>query len=239
MASQEATPKPFDIAIVGGGISGLTLAIALLEHSIRVTIYESAKHFGEIGAGVSFGPNAARAMALLSPKIYHAFTKCKTDNVWENQKQAFFTCRVGDERRADKNGFVKPGKKVGDALFQVKFSEDDSDSGGVYRAHFLNELVKSVPEGVAKFGKKVIEVRDTEDRSGDVVLRFRDGTSARHTAVVGCDGIKSQTRVFVLGEDVATRVRSVWVQSLIVLKLPAAAERRHFTLSRAIFFGKS
>ena len=52
MASTDASKKPFDIAIVGGGISGLTLAIALSEANIPVTIYEAAKHFGEIGAGV-------------------------------------------------------------------------------------------------------------------------------------------------------------------------------------------
>ncbi len=38
------------------------------------------------------------------------------------------------------------------------------------------------------------------DRGGGVRLRFYDGTSAEHTAVVGCDGIKSRTRKIVLGE---------------------------------------
>lgn len=36
--------KPFNIAIVGGGISGLTLAIGLLERNIPITIYEAAAH---------------------------------------------------------------------------------------------------------------------------------------------------------------------------------------------------
>lgn len=36
--------KPFSIAVVGGGISGLTLAIALLKHNIPITIYEAAEH---------------------------------------------------------------------------------------------------------------------------------------------------------------------------------------------------
>lgn len=53
--------NPFDIAIVGGGISGLTLAISLYKQNVPVTVYESASKFGEIGAGVGFGPNAVRA----------------------------------------------------------------------------------------------------------------------------------------------------------------------------------
>ncbi len=44
--------KPFEIAIIGGGITGITLAIALCKRNIRCAIYEQASAFGEIGAGV-------------------------------------------------------------------------------------------------------------------------------------------------------------------------------------------
>jgi salicylate hydroxylase len=200
MISKDATKKPLDIAIVGGGISGLTLAIALSEANIPVTIYEGARHFGEIGAGVGFGPNAGEAMALMSPKISDAFIKCKTDNAWKSKQRTFFTCRVGDARKADQDGFVRPGVKVGDPLFDVLFDQK-AGRGGVHRATFLNELVNSVPEGVTNFGKKLVDVSEANDGSGDVVLKFGDGTSAQHAAVIGCDGIKSQTRGFVLGKD--------------------------------------
>jgi len=49
-----STTKP-NLAIVGGGISGVVLAIALLRRGIDVQIYEQAHAFGEIGAGVAFG----------------------------------------------------------------------------------------------------------------------------------------------------------------------------------------
>jgi len=68
----------------------------------------------------------------------------------------------------------------------------------VHRARFLDELVALLPEGVAKFGKKLATVRD---EGKEVVLRFDDGSDARHSAVIGCDGIKSRTREFVLGAD--------------------------------------
>lgn len=195
-----ATPKPFNIAIVGGGISGLTLTLALLDHNIPITIYEAAESFGEIGAGVSFGPNAAQAMQLIHPKLKEAFEKCKTENGLEIRRNTFFTCRVGDARRADKEGFVRPGKRVGDALFDVKFPKN-TGSGGVYRARFLDELVKSIPGGVAKFGKKLVDITNAADGSEDYVLRFEDGSAFQHNAVIGCDGIKSVTRKAVLGKD--------------------------------------
>ncbi|KAF2641614.1 mannitol 1-phosphate dehydrogenase [Massarina eburnea CBS 473.64] len=191
--------KPFNIAIIGGGISGLALAIGLLQHDIPLTIYEAAHSFGEIGAGVALGPNAALAMQLLSPKIYAAFEKCKTANT-EGKSKSWFTVRVGDARKADKDGNVEGDKKVGDALYDIEFG-NDRGRGGVYRAHFLDELVKHIPEGVAKFGKKLSDMEVAEDGSGDVIVRFADGTQARHNAVIGCDGIKSASRAWMFGKN--------------------------------------
>ncbi|KAF1993287.1 salicylate hydroxylase-like protein [Amniculicola lignicola CBS 123094] len=191
---------PFHIAIVGGGIAGLITAIGILRYNIPITIYEAAAHFGEIGAGVSIGPNAGRALELISPDVARAFDICRTDNQWESHRRNFFTCRVGDARKADKDGFVKPGVKVGDALFTTPFKVEGK-SGGVHRAHFLDELVKQVPDGVAKFGKRLDKYSEAEDGSGDVVLHFHDGTTAQHTAVIACDGIKSRSREILLGKD--------------------------------------
>ncbi|KAH3958683.1 hypothetical protein HBH70_206080 [Parastagonospora nodorum] len=198
MSSADTQKKPFNLAIVGGGISGLTLAITLLEHGVDLTIYEAAPHFGEIGAGVALGPNAGRAMEGMSPKILEAFLKCKTGN--KSKHDAWFTIRVGDERRADKDGFVRPGKKVGDALFDVPLS-GGGGRGGIYRAQFLDEMVKSVPEGVAKFDKRMVDLTDAEDGSGDMVIHFADGSKAQHNAVIGCDGIKSKARTWLVGKD--------------------------------------
>jgi salicylate hydroxylase len=200
MTSTTSSSKPYSLAIVGGGISGLTLAITLLQYDIPLTIYEAAPHFGEIGAGVAFGPNAGRAMELMSPKIFKAFMKCKTANADDPKVDTWFTIRVGDARTEDKEGYVREGKKVGDELFEVPM-HSSGGCGGVYRAHFLDELVKDVPEGVAKFDKRLVEMMEAEDGSGDMVLTFADGSTAQHSAVIGCDGIKSLTRKWLLGRD--------------------------------------
>jgi salicylate hydroxylase len=198
MGSIETPKKPFNLAIVGGGISGLTLAITLLQYDVDLTIYEAAPHFGEIGAGVALGPNAGRAMKLMSPKIYDAFMKCKTGNV--DNASSWFTIRAGDARRGDKDGFVRPGAKVSDELFDVPLP-DAGGRGGVYRAHFLDELVKDIPDGVAKFDKRMVDLKEAGDGTGDMILHFADGTTAQHNAVIACDGIKSKARPWLLGED--------------------------------------
>lgn len=69
--AQNGSTKPFRVAIIGGGIAGLSLAKGLLEQvrenkaNIDVQIYEQAPKFGEIGAGVAFGPNGTLRHTLL------------------------------------------------------------------------------------------------------------------------------------------------------------------------------
>jgi salicylate hydroxylase len=56
-----------------------------------------------------------------------------------------------------------------------------------------------VPEGTAKFGKRLVEIEESEQ--GGVKLKFADGETVVADAVVGCDGIKSMTREYVFGEE--------------------------------------
>lgn len=57
MGSLEAEPKLLQVAIVGTGIAGLTLAIALRKHPrLNVELYEKATELKEIGASITLGP---------------------------------------------------------------------------------------------------------------------------------------------------------------------------------------
>ncbi|KAI8630024.1 mannitol 1-phosphate dehydrogenase 2 [Xylariaceae sp. FL1651] len=203
--SASSSTKPFNLAIVGGGITGLTLAISLLQHNVPITVYESAAQFGEIGAGVGFGPNAVKAMSLISPQMKEAYHRCRTSQ-WPSKHSVWFTVRVGDRRKAGKDETFEykgqQGFKIGDQLFEVHYPNLDEIGGvgGVHRAHFLDQLVQLIPESVARFGKRLVNINKATD-SDDVILHFADGTTAQHTAVLGCDGIKSQTRKILLGSD--------------------------------------
>jgi 2-polyprenyl-6-methoxyphenol hydroxylase-like FAD-dependent oxidoreductase len=54
-----------EIAIIGGGITGLTTALALDKVGIRSTVYEQAEHINEIGAGIWLQPNAVKILRWL------------------------------------------------------------------------------------------------------------------------------------------------------------------------------
>ncbi|KAI0479967.1 mannitol 1-phosphate dehydrogenase 2 [Xylaria cf. heliscus] len=203
--SAPSSTKPFNLAIVGGGITGLTLAIALLKHDVPFTLYESAARFGEIGAGVGFGPNAVMAIGLISPEMKEAYQRCRTLQ-WDSKQNVWFTTRVGDRRKVADGGetFEHAGRqaKIGDELFEIIYPDLKKIGlvGGVHRAHYLDQLVQLIPSSVSRFGKRLVNLTKAAD-SEDVVLHFADGTTAQHTAVLGCDGIKSQTRKLLLGSD--------------------------------------
>ena len=52
--------EPRRIAVIGAGIGGLTLAIALRRHGIDVAIYEQTPELREVGAAVALSANATR-----------------------------------------------------------------------------------------------------------------------------------------------------------------------------------
>jgi salicylate hydroxylase len=71
-SSSNSPPSPsnFRIAIVGGGIGGLTAALSLATFNpslaaSNITVYEQAPKYSEIGAGVSLGIQAARVFQKL------------------------------------------------------------------------------------------------------------------------------------------------------------------------------
>lgn len=88
--NESSKPNTISVAIVGGGIGGLSLALGLLKYDhIDVQVYEAAHAFGEIGAGVAIGSNAQRALKLIGPHAWDAFKKHATPNMWESRADNF------------------------------------------------------------------------------------------------------------------------------------------------------
>jgi salicylate hydroxylase len=191
MASSPSA-KPFTIAIIGGGLGGLLLALGLSVRNIKFHIYESAPAFAETSAGIGFGPNAIRAMALLDPRIVGFYDALCTENGWESKKGTWFAFRMGESKNLD---------LVTELALRAEGVQDERTQhrcGNVMRARMLEELVKLLPEGCVSFGKRVVKLEQIE---GAVQLTFADASTKVVDAVVGCDGIRSVVRSQLLGED--------------------------------------
>ncbi|RMZ81305.1 hypothetical protein DV737_g2599, partial [Chaetothyriales sp. CBS 132003] len=97
------------------------------------------------------------------------------------------------------NGYDSDLKAAGyqEAAFTITNSLGQA---GVHRAHFLDELVKLLPDGVARYGKRLKDVSE-DGNGGRLQLSFEDGSTAEADAVIGCDGIKSKVRAIIYGDD--------------------------------------
>jgi salicylate hydroxylase len=182
---------PIHIAIIGGGIGGLSLAIGLQKHpQISFTIYESHSSFSEIGAGLGFTTNAHRAMSPISPALYEKFKSVALFNGTEEKRGFAFRHQVGEE-----------GPDEGKEIIEVQIPPGLEQSS-VHRNDFLDVLVGCLPDGgrsCVEFGKRLVEIRDGEDEK--LICMFADGTSVDADVVVGCDGLKSVSRPYVFGSE--------------------------------------
>lgn len=164
------------IGIVGGGIAGVALALDLCRHShLNVQLFESAPAFGEVGAGVSFGANAVRAIAGLGIAEPYRKIADQTQAPWQD---IWFEWRRGEDA-----GYL--GASVAEGVGQ----------SSVHRADFLDALANQLPEGIAQFGKRAVSVEQDAEQAR---VLFTDGTEHRCDLLIAADGIKSSIRDHVL-----------------------------------------
>ena len=185
MSKPGTANKPFTIAIVGGGIGGLALAIGLRYRGITVQIYEAAPAFAEVGAGVGFDSNGLRAMALIDPAITVAYNRiaAKKNRGEDRDTWLAFRCGMGEP----------------DLIATVRTGNPEMTLSSVHRARFLDALVGLLPQDIAHFRKRLVKLEDPP--SGPIRLVFEDGSTAEADAVMGCDGVKSTVRRLLLDKQ--------------------------------------
>jgi 6-hydroxynicotinate 3-monooxygenase len=165
-------PKSLNVAIIGAGMGGLAAAAALRKVGIDVTVYEQAKQFARLGAGIQVGCNAMKVLRGL-----------------------------GLERRMRKQSFYPRSWnnrdwRTGEVKFDMIFGESAEAKFGApyllaHRGDLHAALASAVPEECVKLNHKLVELDEIAD---GVRLTFADGTTAIADAVVGADGVHSVVR---------------------------------------------
>ncbi|EON99797.1 putative mannitol 1-phosphate dehydrogenase protein [Phaeoacremonium minimum UCRPA7] len=210
------TKKKFRIAIVGGGLGGLALAIGLHRAGVPIHVYESAHEFSEIGAGITFGSNAIKALGLIDPALLAGFRK----HFKRNPPGVWMTIRLGMDLRNPVDG--DDASRAGDLLYNQR---DEAESGYIHRARLLEEMVNLLPAGSTSFKKTLANITELPgEKGGGVELSFVDGTTATADAVIGCDGIKGPTRSIVVGKAVPPVFTGDYVYRQLVPKEEAIKE---------------
>jgi len=112
--------------------------------------------------------------------------------VWESKQKVWFDYVNGW-------GESVGGVEHGDVAFSIV---NELGQNGVHRARFLEELVELVPRDIARFGRRLKDIIEPKDGGdGRLKMEFEDGSWAEADMIVGCDGIKSFVRRWMVGAE--------------------------------------
>jgi salicylate hydroxylase len=167
------------IAVVGGGIGGLTAAAALRQAGFDVRVYEQSGQVCEVGAGIQLGPNCTRVLADLDLLPAVARVGVRPDT---------FEFRRWDDGR------VLSSTPLGDELERAY----GAPYYHVHRGQLVEQLAAAVPADRLEFGRRCVGVRVRGDRAE---VEFADGGRVEADLVVGADGIHSAVRTALFGAD--------------------------------------
>ena len=173
--SEEQQPRELEVAIIGGGIVGLILAAGLTRQNIKFNLYEQARNFRELGAGIGFTSNTVKCMELINPDIVTALRNAGAVNISLDKEDPNAYFRWID-------GYTQ--HKKDDPSYQKLLCKLDAGPRGweiVRRDHFLENLVKLVPEDAVHLRKRVDDIEQPEG-DGKLVLKFSDGSTAHADA---------------------------------------------------------
>ncbi|UJR20543.1 hypothetical protein I4U23_023670 [Adineta vaga] len=161
------------VAIIGGGIGGLTLANSLIRSGLSVSLYERTPHYiSTAGAGFGFQPNGQISLAYIGlknsiDKIVHPFLQWQ---LIDNHGKVLSTSTRLSEY----------GERFGYYI------------GGAIRADLVNILKEPLEKNHSlHYSHKVIDIQQDSD---GVTLSFeneRDQKPVRVDMVIGADGIHS------------------------------------------------
>jgi salicylate hydroxylase len=169
--------KAITVAVVGGGIGGLSAALSLHQAGFDVHVYEQAEEIREVGAGIQISPNASRILYGLG---------------LEDELERMGVRPLAWHQRRWDDGRTLTRSPLGDAVVEA-FGFPYYQT---HRADLQAALARALPEGRVHTGYRLIDLTDGED---GVEARFENGASTQVDVLVGADGIHSVVRSTLFG----------------------------------------
>jgi salicylate hydroxylase len=169
------------VTVVGAGIGGMTVALALARAGHDVNVLERATGVSPLGAGLLVSANARRVLVDLG--LAEAFGAIATE-----------PSRIVIRRWADDSVI---GEAPLTGAHDAKFGHAFANVARNDLARVLVDAASAMPNIHTRFGVAVNEI----DQSGRrPVVRFTDG-AIESDVVIGADGIHSVVRGVVAGAD--------------------------------------
>ncbi len=169
--SNEAATHP--IAVLGGGPAGMATALALRAAGHDTVIYERYPEARPAGNILNLWPPPIKALREMGVDIDDLGAPCHT--TFRNARG-----RV----RADVQLPADVVEEYGGGFI------------GLLRPDLYRRMLEAIPAGMLHTGKEVVSI---DDHGDGVTLKFKDGSSAETSVLIGADGIDSQVRKHLWG----------------------------------------
>jgi 3-hydroxybenzoate 6-monooxygenase len=169
------------LLIVGGGLGGLTTALALSRHGLRARVLEGAPHFGAIGYGIQFGPN-----------VFHVFDRLGLMEPVLAIADAPAAVLMWDALDGKELVRIPTGASLR-ARFKYPYIV-------VHRIDLHNVLLDACRRSDTIELVADALVTSFEDRGDGVTVTTADGRSFSGPALVAADGIRSLFRHKLVGD---------------------------------------
>lgn len=156
--------------IIGGGITGLTAALAFEKSGIDYKLYEAAPELNEVGAGIWMASNAMQVFGWLGV----------ADRI-QAQGMSLRHVELADDQF----------KTISSADQNVIASTLGYSIVSIHRARLQKVLFDAVPSQKIQLGKRLKSFHETND---EIRLEFEDGTASTTSALIAADGINSIVR---------------------------------------------
>jgi salicylate hydroxylase len=172
------------IAVAGAGIGGLATALALQRAGFRPRVYEQSATLGDVGAGISISPNAAKGLAFLGLGRELAAAAC----VPPIQVTRHF--RTGKPLLTIDRGDSL--ERYGEQYYQMHRGDLHAMLLGAVHAH--DRAAVRVAAGLRSAAP------GGEAASDGVELELADGTREHVDLLIGADGLRSSVRAALFGD---------------------------------------
>jgi salicylate hydroxylase len=172
--------QTFTVTIAGGGLGGLTTALALRRRGLQTVVLEAADQLGEVGAGIQTAPNASRILFGLGLR---------------RQMAAIATVPTDQVRRRWSDGSIIASLPLGDRVVR----EYGAPYWHYHRADLHRMLLDACldPDGAGPVtqvhtASGVVDIDRSEPARPTAVTA--DGRRFAGDVLVGADGIRSRVR---------------------------------------------
>src|SRR5258705_2242613 len=174
------------VAVIGGGIGGLSTAVALRATGAHVHVFEQARQLSEVRAGLGLQPNGQRVLVRLGLGL-------EINRIGLRLK-GFRICRP--------DGSVVSAETYPEGVTRL----------GVHRADMVAVLAAALPTGVVHTGHRCVRFSQYDEFA---VVSFDNGVSVKADVVVAADGIHSVLQRYVVDATVPVFSGTVAYRGLI------------------------